>query len=386
MDIEAMFLSEFSIEKKPDDIFHLIEVAILVAQYNYAVQLEKRKNKLIKMLLYPDRDEYSEDDGSSTLDEEEEDSVGDEDEVTKVEEEKETQQITAPTNQKPSLKFRVKINSCIQVAPLEKHNNCNAMVELKKSSETNLVKKQLEADKQRTRQQSHNTTTMRSEIDLVDKQLDADKEGTRKRNMPAQVAPRPRGKLLVSDFSFEEQLDGDKQLKKQTDNGFRKIEENKREEQKECTTGLSKSMLPPLMKMNNEATKRVQVTPNQKQLLPDFSPKKQSNCIAITRPMQRKETQSIRDTEMKFATSKRKFEERLAEQSESKRRIIMVDFHDMPKPAKDTSGTSSAQESFLRYQTHEENDIPSAKCYTGTPDDYKEIHVANKFLLRSLFH
>ncbi|KAK4372192.1 hypothetical protein RND71_007576 [Anisodus tanguticus] len=38
---------------------------------------------------------------------------------------------------------------------------------------------------------------------------------------------------------------------------------------------------------------------------------------------------------MKFESSKRKFEERLTEQREAKRRIIMVDFHDMPKPAND---------------------------------------------------
>lgn len=38
---------------------------------------------------------------------------------------------------------------------------------------------------------------------------------------------------------------------------------------------------------------------------------------------------------MKFESSKRKFEERVTEQNKAKRRAVMVDFHDMPKPAKD---------------------------------------------------
>ncbi|KAM3265515.1 hypothetical protein P3S67_004753 [Capsicum chacoense] len=77
------------------------------------------------VLSRDDFTEDEEDDDISTVDEE--DSVGDEDEVTKVEKEKEpeedTQRIIAPTNQKPSLKFRLKIKSCIQDAPLVKHNN-----------------------------------------------------------------------------------------------------------------------------------------------------------------------------------------------------------------------------------------------------------------------
>ncbi|PHT94756.1 hypothetical protein T459_02638 [Capsicum annuum] len=149
--------------------------------------------------------------------------------------------------------------------------------------------------------------------------------GSRKSNVPTQVVPPLRVKLL-SDFSFEKQLDGDNQLKKQNHKGFKKMDtapEKKREEQKECTSGLNKSMLPPLMKMNNEATKK-------------------HNCRSITRPMQRsavarpkqKETENISDMK-KFESSKKKFEERFTEQKESKRRIVMVDFHDMPKPAKD---------------------------------------------------
>ncbi|PHU30615.1 hypothetical protein BC332_02708 [Capsicum chinense] len=47
-----------------------------------------------------------------------------------------------------------------------------------------------------------------------------------------------------------------------------------------------------------------------------------------------KETESVSDMK-KFKSSKRKYEERLAEKSEAKRRIVLVDFHHMPKPAKD---------------------------------------------------
>ncbi|PHU30446.1 hypothetical protein BC332_02539 [Capsicum chinense] len=51
-------------------------------------------------------------------------------------------------------------------------------------------------------------------------------------------------------------------------------------------------------------------------------------------PLMAKETERVSDMK-KFESSKRKYEERLAEQSEAKRRIVMVDFHHMPKPAKD---------------------------------------------------
>ncbi|PHT94494.1 hypothetical protein T459_02376 [Capsicum annuum] len=61
----------------------------------------------------------------------------------------------------------------------------------------------------------------------------------------------------------------------------------------------------------NVSTKRVQVAP----------------------PMA-KVTESVSDMK-KFESRKRKYEERLAVQSEAKRRIVMVDFHRMPKPAKD---------------------------------------------------
>uniref|UniRef100_A0A3Q7EJ15 Uncharacterized protein n=1 Tax=Solanum lycopersicum TaxID=4081 RepID=A0A3Q7EJ15_SOLLC len=102
---------------------------------------------------------------------------------------------------------------------------------------------------------------------------------------------------------------------------------------KRCTTGSTKSMLPPLMKMNVQ----VSLPPNPKQ----------SNCSSSTRPMQKtsqssavarpipKETQSDTDMKKKFESNKRKFEQRLADEREAKRRIVLVDFRQMPKAAYD---------------------------------------------------
>ncbi|KAK4738319.1 hypothetical protein R3W88_002016 [Solanum pinnatisectum] len=329
MDIERVFMSCYKIEEQPDDIFNLIELALRVGAFKYQPQFEKRKARIIKFLMNPSITSTDDDD-----DEEEEvieDNVGDQDDVTSIEEpEKEeedglgTQQITAESNKPLVTKIRIVIRKSVQVAPAEKQNNCSAI----KESSTELKKTDLvqQLDKQGT-PQSHNTTTMPS----------------RKRN---ESTKPPRLKQLLSDFSFEKQLDGDKQLQKQSHKGFKKMEsdtEKKREEgaqqtptqcrRKECTTGSTKNMPPPLMKMNVE----VAPPPNPKQ----------SNCSSSTRPMQKtsqsyavarpmlKETQSDSDMKKKFESSKRKFEQRLADQREAKRRIVLVDFHQMPKAAND---------------------------------------------------
>ena len=92
-------------------------------------------------------------------------------------------------------------------------------------------------------------------------------------------------------------------------------------------------MLPPLMKMNIEVS-------------PPLHPK-QSNCSSSTSPMQKtsqssavarpipKETQSDTDMKKKFESSKRKFEQRLADEREAKRRIVLLDFRQMPKASND---------------------------------------------------
>ncbi|KAH0733054.1 hypothetical protein KY285_001545 [Solanum tuberosum] len=332
-DIEEVFMKWNYIDKKPYDICHMIEEAILVAGIKYPHQFEKRKNRIIRMISNPSTFD-DDDDNTSTLEEdddtsslEEEDSVvGDEVEVTNAEEETHQSQKQIP---KP-LKIRITYSKTVQVAPMENHNNCNAITqELKKTPETHDLDEE-------TQRQSHITTTMGSTKRMSTKHV--------------QVAP-PRVKLL-SDFSFEKELDGHKQLKKQSQKGFKKMETDRIQHKridsdtekktptqlrtgstarKQCTSGLTKTMPASLKKMN-VATERVQSPPHQ-----------HSNCSAITRPIQssapmQKETQSINEIK-KFESSKRKFEERLAEQKTAKRRIIMVDHHDMPKLPNDPPAT-----------------------------------------------
>ncbi|KAK4738288.1 hypothetical protein R3W88_001985 [Solanum pinnatisectum] len=100
------------------------------------------------------------------------------------------------------------------------------------------------------------------------------------------------------------------------------------------------------MKIKLRIKRTVQIAFHQK-LISDYSPQKQSNCSIINTPIEtttqnsivvipmQKETQNIKSMEMKFEASKTKYEKRLAEQRKAKRKTIMVDFHDMPKPAKD---------------------------------------------------
>ncbi|WMV10905.1 hypothetical protein MTR67_004290 [Solanum verrucosum] len=327
MDIERVFMSCYKIEEQPDDIFNLIELALRVGAFKYQPQFEKRKARIIKFLMNPSITSTDDDEEEEVI----EDNVGDQDDVTSIEEpEKEeadglgTQQITAESNKPLVTKIRIVIRKSVQVAPAEKQNNCSEITE----SSTELKKTDLvqQLDKQGT-PQSHNTTTMQS----------------RKRN---QSTKPPRVKQLLSDFSFEKHLDGDKQLQKQSHKGFKKMEsdtEKKREEgaqqtltqcrRKECTTGSTKSILPPLMKMNVE----VAPPPNPKQSNCSSSTRpmqKTSQSYAVARPMQ-KETQSDSDMKKKFESSKRKFEQRLADQREAKRRIVLVDFHQMPKAAND---------------------------------------------------
>ncbi|KAH0730153.1 hypothetical protein KY289_001341 [Solanum tuberosum] len=211
-DIEEVFMKWNYIDKKPYDICHMIEEAILVAGIKYPHQFDKRKNRIIRMISNPssfddDDDDDDEDDDTSTLEEDDDTTTLEEegsvvgDEVTNAEDEtrQSQKQITKP------LKIRITCSKIIQVAPLENHNNCNAITqELKKTPETH----DLDGHKEETQRQSHNTTTVGSTKRMSTKHV--------------QVAP-PRVKLL-SDFSFEKYLDGHKQLKKQSHKGFKKME------------------------------------------------------------------------------------------------------------------------------------------------------------------
>ncbi|KAH0784379.1 hypothetical protein KY290_003977 [Solanum tuberosum] len=268
MDIERVFMSCYKIEEQPDDIFNLIELALRVGAFKYQPQFEKRKARIIKFLMNPSI--TSTDDDYDDEEEVIEDNVGDQDDVTSVEEpEKEeddglgTQQITAESNKPLVTKIRIVIRKSVQVAAAEKQNNCNAITE----SSTELKKTDLHLDRDK---QSH--------------------KGFKK---------------MESDYHTENKRE----------EGAQKTHTQCR--RKECTTGSTKSMLSPLMKMN------VQVSP-------PLHPK-QSKCSSSTRPMQKtsqssavarpmhRETQSDSDMKKKFELSKRKFEERLADQREAKR-------------------------------------------------------------------
>ncbi|XP_015087095.1 RNA-binding protein 28-like [Solanum pennellii] len=334
MDIEKMFLNSYSIEKKPD-ICELIEgeAAILVGASKYPVEFEKRKNRIFNLIKYPGEHDIDEEDNAISIDDNDDDNDDneEEDDVTSVEDpEKEeedglaTQQVTAESNKPMVTKLRIVISKSVQVA-LEKQNNNNPITE----SGTELKKTDLvqQLDKQGT-PQSHNTTTMESRKRM--------KESTKR----VQVAPlRVR---LLSDLSFQKHLDRGKQLQKQSPKGFKKTDsdtEKKREDgarqtpiqsrRKECTTGSTKSMLPPLMKMNVEVAPPPH--PKQRNCSSSTRPmQKISESSAVARPMQI-ETQSDSDMKKKFESSKRKFEQRLADQREAKRRIITIHFHQMPK-------------------------------------------------------
>ncbi|KAH0730951.1 hypothetical protein KY285_001865 [Solanum tuberosum] len=201
MEIERVFMSCFFIEKKPTDIFDLIEAALQVGAKKYPVQFEKRKNKIINMIMhFGDYDDL-------ILDED--DNVGGEDKMIKKEEPEKQKKssvgahkITSPTNQKPTMKIKLSIKKTVEVSPHKK---------------------------------------------------------------------------LLYDCSPQKQ------------SSYRTI------------------------------TRTMHKT---------------TQSSAVVRPMQ-KETQNIENMEMKFQSSKRKLKERLAEQRKIKKRTVMVDFQDMPKPIND---------------------------------------------------
>uniref|UniRef100_A0A3Q7EH89 Uncharacterized protein n=1 Tax=Solanum lycopersicum TaxID=4081 RepID=A0A3Q7EH89_SOLLC len=326
MDIERVFMSCYKIQEQPDNIFNLIELALRVDAFKYQPQFEKRKAGIIKFLMNPSM--TSTDDDDEGEEEAMEDNVGDQDSIEEPEKEEGdglgTQQITAESNKTLSRKIKIVIRKSVKVAPAETQNNCNAKTE----SSTELKKTDLV--QQRDKPQSHNTTTMPSR-----KRMNASTKRV-------QVAP-PRVRLL-SDLSFEKHLDREKQSHK----GFKKMESDHHTEKKRqggaqktpsqcrrkgCTTGSTKSMLPPLMKMNVQ----VAPPPNPKQSNCSSSIRpmqKTSQSSAVARPMQ-KETQSDSDMKKKFESSKRKFEQRLTDEREAKRRIVLVDFRQMPKDAND---------------------------------------------------
>uniref|UniRef100_M1DMC6 Uncharacterized protein n=1 Tax=Solanum tuberosum TaxID=4113 RepID=M1DMC6_SOLTU len=69
-----MFMNEFSIKKKPDDIFSLIEFAITVAEVKYPTQLDKHKHRMLNRLMNSGR--YKEEEKSGMLKEDIDEKLG----------------------------------------------------------------------------------------------------------------------------------------------------------------------------------------------------------------------------------------------------------------------------------------------------------------------
>ncbi|WMV10692.1 hypothetical protein MTR67_004077 [Solanum verrucosum] len=65
VDLEKIFMNEFSIKKKPDDIFSLIEFAISVAEVKYPTALDKHKDRMLNRLMNSGR--YKEEEEKSGM-------------------------------------------------------------------------------------------------------------------------------------------------------------------------------------------------------------------------------------------------------------------------------------------------------------------------------
>ncbi|WMV10653.1 hypothetical protein MTR67_004038 [Solanum verrucosum] len=67
VDLEKIFMNEFSIKKKPDDIFSLIEFAISVAEVKYPTALDKHKHRMLNRLMNSGRYKEEEEEKSGML-------------------------------------------------------------------------------------------------------------------------------------------------------------------------------------------------------------------------------------------------------------------------------------------------------------------------------
>ncbi|OIT29792.1 hypothetical protein A4A49_16419 [Nicotiana attenuata] len=124
---------------------------------------------------------------------------------------------------------------------------------------------------------------------------------------------------------------------------------------KNCTGGSKKIKLPikkhkQLDDGDQKGRKQSQINILQTTTIINLKSATKVDCIKVMRKSGKdfKETDSDADAQSKntvlvkkkrsrvdFESSKRKYEDRLAEQNKAKRRTIMVDFHEMPKPAND---------------------------------------------------
>ncbi|KAK4721503.1 hypothetical protein R3W88_011736 [Solanum pinnatisectum] len=190
---------------------------MVVGALKYPINSEKRKNRIFNLIKHPGEYDIDYDDEDiSTLDDYNDDDDDNDDDGLG------TYQITVKSNK------IVVINKSLQIASLEKQNNCNAItkidMELKK---TDLVQ---QLDKQVT-PQSHNTTTTTTTVP---------RKMMNKSTKRVHVAPS--GVRRHYDLSFKSTFK-EKSIAIKTPTQCRR---------KECTNCSTKSMLSLLKKMNVE--------------------------------------------------------------------------------------------------------------------------------------
>ncbi|XP_070013911.1 uncharacterized protein [Nicotiana sylvestris] len=371
MDLESLFLNHFAIEKTPN-IFNLIKAAIHVGTWKYPTRFKKHKDEILMMLLNPEKPGIGDEIDSASTDEEEDeviDSASDEEqdeEIDSVGDEKEDEEIDSggvefsvddlhQTEKNSSSRFQETDQETGQILGREGNYNVS-------KAKSTLLKVRLSLNKTR-------------DIDdkLQHKHVDSDKE------KKTEV-----GKCLSDSTESKNMSCVTGSATKNSPGGLRKMNKdiNHVEEKQDCSSQKIKRRIEgggQLQKQRNcsAITRPNQKTPHSSTVARPMQKPAQSSTVAtpmekpaqsstvgrtmqkvtqsstvgrpvqkvtqsttVARPLMEKTTQSINDMKssgMKFESSKRKFEERVAEQKNAKRRIIMVDFHDMPKPAKDPS-------------------------------------------------
>ncbi|OIT27296.1 hypothetical protein A4A49_22057 [Nicotiana attenuata] len=343
MDLEELFLNHFGIERKPD-IFKLIKAAIHVGTWKYPTKFKKHKDEILMMLLNPEKPGISDEIDSASDEEEEEviDSASDEEEdeetdcVGDVEDEEidsggvEFSDDLHQMEKSSSSRFQETDQETCQILGREGNYNVS-------KAKSNVLKVKLSLKK--TRDIDDKVQHKHVESDNKEKKTEVGKclsDSTESKNMSCVTGSTT----------------------KNSPGGLRKTDEdiNRLEEKQDCSSQKINRRLEGGGQLQKQRNCSAITRPNQKTTQsstvarPTQKPaqsstvsrpmQKPAESSTVARPLMEKTTQSINDMKssgMKFESSKRKFEERVAEQKNAKRRIIMVDFHDMPKPAKDPS-------------------------------------------------
>ncbi|KAK4379699.1 hypothetical protein RND71_001561 [Anisodus tanguticus] len=176
-------------------------------------------------------------------------------------------------------------------------------------------------EKNPTSQEKHHKETSPRFQENYNSTVTSEKQSFKKTDIDADT----QGKNMNSVTSMSKNYSGDS---RKIQVSIKKHKGTEEFENRTTTTGVPR----------NAAIKRVEVAPpRDKQFIGTCSGQKrrhsegkeQNNYNIVGKDSKKR-------LAMDFESSKRKFEERFAEQNKAKRRMVMVDFHDMPKPAKDT--------------------------------------------------